>query len=145
MPVSLDALEHHLERDGVPVAPPPRASAWFSPAVPRVEAPHVDLLVFGPKPCILERAREQFPGAQPRIISDNGPQFISRDFKAYIRLTGMTHVRTSPYYPQSNGKLERLNKTVKVEAIRVRNPGSLDEGPQGRRGVRAPLQLRAPP
>jgi transposase InsO family protein len=77
--------------------------------------------------CILERAREKFPGAQPRIISDNGPQFISRDFKAYIRLTGMTHVRTSPYYPQSNGKLERLNKTIKVEAIRVRNPGSLDE------------------
>lgn len=77
--------------------------------------------------CILERARERFPGAKPRIISDNGPQFISRDFKQYIRETGMTHVRTSPYYPQSNGKLERLNKTVKSEAIRVRNPASLDE------------------
>lgn len=76
---------------------------------------------------ILERAREKFPGARPRIISDNGPQFISRDFKAYIRETGMTHVRTSPYYPQSNGKLERLNKTIKSEAIRVSNPGSLDE------------------
>jgi transposase InsO family protein len=77
--------------------------------------------------CILERARERFPGAKPRIISDNGPQFISRDFKEYIRVTGMTHVRTSPYYPQSNGKLERLNKTVKSEAIRVSNPGTLEE------------------
>jgi len=77
--------------------------------------------------CILERARERFSGAKPRIISDNGPQFISRDFKEYIRVTGMTHVRTSPYYPQSNGKLERLNKTVKSEAVRVGNPGSLDE------------------
>lgn len=77
--------------------------------------------------CILERARERFPGAKPRIISDNGPQFLSRDFKTYIRLAGMTHVRTSPYYPQSNGKLERLNKTVKSEAIRPRCPESLDE------------------
>ena len=77
--------------------------------------------------CILERARERFPGARPRIISDNGPQFISRDFKAYIRLAGMTHVRTSPYYPQSNGKLERLTKTIKVEAIRIENPASLEE------------------
>lgn len=77
--------------------------------------------------CILERARERFPGAQPRIISDNGPQFISRDFKAYIRITGMTHVRTAPYYPQSNGKIERLNKTIKSEAIRIHNPGSLNE------------------
>lgn len=77
--------------------------------------------------CILQRARERFPGASPRIISDNGPQFISRDFKAFIRETGMTHVRTSPYYPQSNGKLERLNKTVKAEAIRLRCPQTLQE------------------
>jgi len=41
------------------------------------------------------------------MISDNGPQFIAKDFKEFIRVTGITHVRTSPYYPQSNGKLER--------------------------------------
>lgn len=56
---------------------------------------------------ILERAKEAFPDAKPRIISDNGPQFIAKDFKQFIRISGMTHVRTSPYYPQSNGKLER--------------------------------------
>ena len=44
---------------------------------------------------IIQRAREQFPGEQPRIISDNGPQFIARDFKEFIRICGMTHVRTS--------------------------------------------------
>ena len=43
---------------------------------------------------ILQRAREKFPDARPRIISDNGPQFIARDFKEFIRLCGMTHVRT---------------------------------------------------
>ena len=50
---------------------------------------------------ILQRAREKYPEAKPRIISDNGPQFIARDFKEFIRIAGMTHVRTSPYYPQS--------------------------------------------
>ena len=73
------------------------------------------------------KGSEKFPGASPRVISDNGPQFISRDFKSYIRETGMTHVRTSPYYPQSNGKLERLNKTVKAEAIRMKSPETLPE------------------
>jgi transposase InsO family protein len=53
----------------------------------------------------LERAKEKHPEAKPRIISDNGPQFVARDFKEFIRISGMTHVRTSPYYPQSNGKL----------------------------------------
>ena len=53
---------------------------------------------------ILQRGREAFPGVTPRIISDNGPQFVARDFKEFVRLCGMTHVRTSPYYPQSNGK-----------------------------------------
>ena len=68
--------------------------------------------------CILERARAKFPDEKPRIISDNGPQFIARDFKEYIRIAGMTHVRTSPYYPQSNGKIERWHKTLKADAVR---------------------------
>ena len=76
---------------------------------------------------ILQRAREKFPQATPRIISDNGPQFIAKDFKEFIRVAGMTHVRTSPYYPQSNGKLERWHKTIKHECIRPRVPLSLDE------------------
>lgn len=78
---------------------------------------------------VLQRAREKYPHARPRIISDNGPQFISRDFKEFIRLTGMTHVRTSPYYPQSNGKLERWNKSFKVEGWR---PGLVQDVAQAR-------------
>lgn len=76
---------------------------------------------------ILQRARESYPDARPRIISDNGPQFISRDFKEFIRVAGMTHVRTSPYYPQSNGKIEAWHKTVKTTTIRPKQPGSLEE------------------
>jgi len=65
---------------------------------------------------ILERAKELHPEARPRIISDNGPQFIAKDFKEFIRVSGMTHVRTSPYYPQSNGKIERWHKSLKESA-----------------------------
>lgn len=38
----------------------------------------------------LQRALERFPGEKPRIISDNGPQFVAKDFKEYIRVTGMS-------------------------------------------------------
>ncbi len=74
---------------------------------------------------ILQRAKEKFPEARPRIISDNGPQFISRGFKEFIRISGMTHVRTSPYYPQSNGKQERWFGTLKQECIRPKTPVDL--------------------
>jgi putative transposase len=77
--------------------------------------------------CIAQRAREKFPEAKPRLISDNGPQFIAKDFKEFIRVAGMTHVRISPHYPQSNGKLERWHKTLKEDAIRVTPPSSLDD------------------
>ena len=76
---------------------------------------------------ILQRAAERFPDARPRIISDNGPQFIARDFKAFVRQCGMTHVRTSPFYPQSNGKYERFNRSVKCECIRPKTPLSLED------------------
>ena len=76
---------------------------------------------------IIQRARERFPDARPRIISDNGPQFIAKDFKEFIRICGMTHVRTSPYYPQSNGKIERWHNTLKGECIGVKMPLSLED------------------
>lgn len=76
---------------------------------------------------VVQRALEKFPGETPRIISDNGPQFIARDFKEYIRLMGMTHVRTSPFYPQSNGKLERWHGSLKRECIRPACPEDVEE------------------
>ena len=76
---------------------------------------------------VLQRAREKFSEARPRIISDNGPQFIARDFKEFIREAGMTHVRTSPYYPQSNGKIERWHRTLKEDCIRPGTPLTLDD------------------
>jgi len=79
---------------------------------------------------VLQRARENFPGLAPRIITDNGPQFIAKDFKEFIRQSGMTHVRTSPYYPQSNGKIERWHGSLKSECIRPNVPLSLEDARQ---------------
>jgi putative transposase len=76
---------------------------------------------------IIQRARERFPGVTPRIISDNGPQFVAKDFKEFIRLSGMTHVRISPYYPQSNGKIERWHQTLKGDALRPAQPATVEE------------------
>lgn len=76
---------------------------------------------------IVQRALEKNPHAKPRIITDNGPQFAARDFKEFIRLVGATHVRTSPYYPQSNGKLERWHGSLKRECIRPTCPASVEE------------------
>jgi transposase InsO family protein len=76
---------------------------------------------------IIQRAREKFPGERPRIISDNGPQFVAKDFKEFIRICGMTHVRTSAYYPQSNGKIERFHRTIKGDCIRTETPLTLED------------------
>ena len=76
---------------------------------------------------ILQRALELFPDVHPRIISDNGPQFIAREFVHFIRLCEMTHVKTSVGYPESNGKIERWFRTVKNDCIRQRVPLSLED------------------
>ncbi len=76
---------------------------------------------------ILQAAKEKYPEATPRVISDNGPQFIAKDFKEFIRVSGMTHVRTSPFYPQSNGKIERYHRSLKSECIRPGTPLTLDD------------------
>ena len=52
---------------------------------------------------------------------------LPRDFKELFRISGMTHVRTSPNYPQSNGKLECWHKRLKSECIRPGTPLSLED------------------
>lgn len=52
----------------------------------------------------LQAAIEKYPDVKPRLISDNGSQYISKDFAEYMRMVGLNHVRTSIAYPQANGK-----------------------------------------
>ena len=106
-------------------------------AISPVESLFVEVPEIGERTCLektltnetyrSERAKERYPDARPRIISDNGPQYIAKDFKAFIRISGMTHVRTAPYYPQSNGKIERWHKTIKSDALRPASPTSHEE------------------
>jgi putative transposase len=93
---------------------------------------------------VLQRGLEKYPRAKPRIISDNGPQFIARDFKEFIRIAGLTHVRTSPYYPQSNGKIERWHKSLKTHLYPARGSLEPPRRPSPGHSFRRTLQHCAP-
>jgi transposase InsO family protein len=67
---------------------------------------------------ILQRAPEQFPEATPRIISDNGPQFMARDFQRVHPALRHDALRTSLFYPQSNGKIERWHQRPRYVCLR---------------------------
>jgi putative transposase len=67
-------------------------------------------------------AASPHPGAHPRVISDNGSQFIAGDFRRFIDLAGLTHVRTSVNYPQANGKIERYHRTLDKNTIHAVTP-----------------------
>lgn len=75
----------------------------------------------------LQKALEKYPGEKPRLISDNGKQFISKDFAEYLRFVGLQHVRTSIAYPQSNGKIERFHRTIHEECLTKRSLINLDD------------------
>jgi len=67
----------------------------------------------------LQKAHEKYPTEKPRIITDNGSQFVSKDFQLYLKEIGLQHIRTSPCYPQSNGKIERFHRSIEDECIRT--------------------------
>lgn len=64
---------------------------------------------------VLQRTHELYADAKPKLITDNGSQFISNQFKGFLADKGFTHVRTSTNYPQANGKIERQFRTIKEE------------------------------
>ncbi|XP_062568299.1 uncharacterized protein K02A2.6-like [Saccostrea cucullata] len=57
--------------------------------------------------------------------SDNGPQFVSEEFKGYLNSNGIKHIRTTPYWPQGNGEVERQNRTL-LKAIKAANAEGKD-------------------
>jgi transposase InsO family protein len=66
----------------------------------------------------IQRALEKHPGVSPRIISDNGSQYLAKDFAEFLHARGLQHVRTSIAHPQSNGKIERFHRTATEECLR---------------------------
>ena len=75
----------------------------------------------------IQKALEKYPGEKPRIISDNGPQFISKDFAEYLRSVELRHIRTSVAYPQANGKIERFHRSIHEECLQRRSLINLED------------------
>lgn len=51
-------------------------------------------------------------GIPESIKSDNGPQFVSEEMRSYCNEYGITLRKTTPYWPQANGEVERANRTI---------------------------------
>ena len=66
---------------------------------------------------------------KPRLLSDNGPCYISDELSRYLQENGMTHTRGRPYHPQTQGKIERWHRSMKNQIL-LNNyylPGELQE------------------
>lgn len=75
----------------------------------------------------LQRAKEKHPDKKPKLISDNGSQFIAKDFKEFIKNIELTHAKTSVAYPQSNGKLERFHRSISMECLNIKSFLSIED------------------
>jgi len=66
---------------------------------------------------------------KPRLLSDNGPCYISGELSDYLQGNGMTHTRGRPYHPQTQGKIQRWHHSMKNQIL-LNNyylPGELQE------------------
>jgi len=66
---------------------------------------------------------------RPRLLSDNGPCYVSKAFEEYLGTAGMSHVRCKPYHPMTQGKIERYHRSMK-NIIRLTNyyfPSELED------------------
>ena len=66
---------------------------------------------------------------KPRLLSDNGPSYISSELAQYLKDQDMSHTRGKPYHPQTQGKIERWHRSLKNQIL-LENyylPGELEE------------------
>lgn len=65
---------------------------------------------------------------RPRLLSDNGPCYLSKELKKYLKDNQMAHTRGAPYHPQTQGKIERYHRTMKnvVKLEHYYMPGELE-------------------
>ena len=63
-----------------------------------------------------------------KLLSEMGPHYISHSFGEYLRLVSIRHILASPFHPQTNGKLERYHRTIKLDVNQIPYdiPGNLE-------------------
>ena len=57
---------------------------------------------------------------RPRLLSDNGPCYLSHELKSYLEKQEMTHTRGAPYHPMTQGKIERYHRSMK-NVVKLQN------------------------
>jgi len=64
-----------------------------------------------------------------KLLSDNGSGYVSRAFRDYLHLVGIGHILAAPFHPQTNGKVERYQQSLKreVNQIPYEAPSQLDK------------------
>jgi len=75
----------------------------------------------------IQRALEKHPDKKPKLITDNGSQYVSKEFKSYLKEVGLQHIKTSVHYPQSNGKIERFHRSLEEECVRTSSMINIDD------------------
>ncbi|KAL1446481.1 hypothetical protein WDU94_005427 [Cyamophila willieti] len=61
------------------------------------------------------------------LVSDNGPQFTSKEFEDFMKYHGISHITTAPYHPTSNGLAERGVQSMKQSLKKMsQDGGTLD-------------------
>ena len=66
---------------------------------------------------------------RPRLLSDNGPCYVSKAFEEYLDIEGISHIRGKPYHPMTQGKIERYHRSMK-NIVRLTNyycPSELED------------------
>jgi len=66
---------------------------------------------------VIESALRIYPGVRPRIVTDNGPQFKSKDFRVLLKEFSLLDIKCRIRHPESNGKIERFHRSLREEGL----------------------------
>ena len=72
------------------------------------------------KPCptsVWNKVSDDKRKQRPKLLSDNGPCYVSSELKSWLKDHGMTHTRGKPYHPMTQGKIERWHRTMKDKVL----------------------------
>jgi putative transposase len=98
-----------------------------TPSLARVIQAAVEATGLAQAPQVL--GLEASEAGRPALLTDNGSGYISKVMEQYLRTQGLKHLRARAHHPQTNGKIERMHRTLKedVAAVIWTAPGQLHE------------------